>query len=601
MSRKNYLLVAFNLIIAISFASVLCAQNINVNASVNKTKVNVDDEIFLEVSVSGDVQNLPDPVIPSLADFSIRSSGRSQSISIVNGVMSSVVKYSYYLIPQKEGKYSIGPISVKYGGEQYKSQVIQIEVIKDQIPAKSQGGNISSSEGLPEDTSDEVFIITSLNNRNPYIGEEIILSFKFLRRVKIYGDSNYQAPDIVGFIKEDLPPQLNYQTVIENNRYLVAEIRTALFPISAGKLTIGSAGLTATVERKTSRNRSQDDFFMQFFQPGEKKRFASKPITVDVKPLPVKDRPDNFKGAIGSFDMNTKIDKTAAVVNEPITLTVTIAGQGNIKSINEPDWPDTRDFKYYDTINNVNQKVENYHIAGSKVFQKVFIPQRSGKIAIPPVKFSYFDAEKKMYKTLFSKEILLDIKKSDSQTPYSNSFTPSEIRLFGKDIRFIKSDATFVSKGLLISNIFVQGLFVLPPAVFGFLLWYRRKVEHISRNISFYRATRASKKAKKELKNAQKKFASNKNINEYLNSLSFIFSNFLADKLGKPFAGLTTKEIMEDLTQRGMEEALISSTIQIVEEIDFLRFAPAETKELKNLDEQVFRVINLLDQGLKKR
>ena len=74
-----------------------------------------------------------------------------------------------------------------------------------------------------------------------YVNEQITLTFKFYTKVNLLSQPQYSPPDTTGFITEDLPPQRNYYTIIDGERYYVSEIKTALFPTTSGKFVIGPA------------------------------------------------------------------------------------------------------------------------------------------------------------------------------------------------------------------------------------------------------------------------------------------------------------------------------------------------------------------------
>jgi len=282
---------------------ILPAQTISITANVDKNRLALDDQLVFQVTVSGDVSNLPAPTLPGIQGFTAYSRGTSQNVSFVNGRVSSSVTYNYALVPQSPGTFTIGSVILRYKNQEYKSEPITVEVVKSQQsaaqgqPASGQQQATTASKGR------NIFITTSLDKKTAYVGEQITLSFKFYRNINIMSNPNYVAPNTTGFWAEDLPPQLQYYANVDGSRYVVVEIRTALFPTSPGRYTIGEAQLQCSVS-----NFSPDDFFGGFFSQGNTQVLKSNPIIVNVLPLPEAGKPPDFSGAVGSYRIKTNLE-----------------------------------------------------------------------------------------------------------------------------------------------------------------------------------------------------------------------------------------------------------------------------------------------------
>ncbi|MBD3272703.1 MAG: hypothetical protein GF384_09235, partial [Elusimicrobia bacterium] len=247
----------------------LPAQQITMNASVNKNTVVLGESVTLTVTVSGDTTSVPNPTIPPMPSLQVHSSGRSQSISFVNGKVSSSVSFTYVIMPQTPGKHTIQPVTITLGGKVYETSPILIEAVK-QASQKTQSQpekpSVKQERMSATQSQKNYFITAELDKSTVYVGEPVTYIFKFYRRVRLAGDSYLNLPDLVGFIKEDLPPQKNYYADTQGVRFMVTENRIALFPTSAGKFTLKPAELKITVP--VSRGRDpffDDDFFGGFF------------------------------------------------------------------------------------------------------------------------------------------------------------------------------------------------------------------------------------------------------------------------------------------------------------------------------------------------
>ena len=122
--KKIFLLtILFLFVTSISFA-----EDISISSNVDKNNIALDEQITLTVTVTGNISNIPKPQIPDLEGFSSYSAGRSQSISIINGQVSSSVTFTYILVPNDVGEYKLGPFTIDYKGSSYSSGPIDVSV-----------------------------------------------------------------------------------------------------------------------------------------------------------------------------------------------------------------------------------------------------------------------------------------------------------------------------------------------------------------------------------------------------------------------------------------------------------------------------------------
>ena len=58
--------------------------------------------------------------------------------------------------------------------------------------------------------------------------------------------------------------------------------------------------------------------------------------TIDVKPLPINGRPDDFSGAVGGFEFNMTSNKNTLKATEAFDLKLEVSGKGNLKLFKLP-------------------------------------------------------------------------------------------------------------------------------------------------------------------------------------------------------------------------------------------------------------------------
>lgn len=154
--------------------------------------------------------------------------------------------------------------------------------------------------------------------------------------------------------------------------------------IKPGTVTVGPARLNyETME--TARGSSA---FFGEVEPRQQS-LVTAPTELTVLPLPVGGRPASFSGAVGTFTLSVTARPTTLTIGDPLTISSTILGAGNLPEIKCPvvTRPDLRSYPV---------KLERQRDA--LVCKQVVVPTAAGKL--PPVIWSYFDPQQSRYHTL---------------------------------------------------------------------------------------------------------------------------------------------------------------------------------------------------------
>lgn len=559
--------------------SIGSAQDISIAVSLDRDTIGMDEQAVLTVEVSGTIQNLPEPNIPKMSMFEMYSQGRSTSISVVNGQMAATATYRYLLVPKRAGTYPIDQIAIVYNNRRYKGNGVNVTVLQQGSTAPP---SVESNARDDSGDSRDYFLLAEVDKKKPYVNQQVTLTLKFYTAVQYYGSPELVEPTTTGFWTEILGNRAAYTQVINNRKYKVIERKYALFPTQTGDLTIGRATIRATV---AARNRRRDPFdvFGDFFGRGEEITVRSKPVQVKVQPLPSQGRPSDFTGTIGNFSITAKADKREVEVNQPVTVTFKITGQGNIKSVAEPDIPENDDFRVYRASSNENVTRLNDKIGGSKLFEEVFIPKHPGEMVIPTISFSFFDPVAEKYKHITTKPISVKVIKPEGyvaspDVPYAQP--ELTIGSNARDIRYIKEDMgdTKPVGSLIISSPLYLIINALPVLALATLLAVRIRKEKLAGDIGLARSRAASKMARKRLARAHS-LANTENVEEFFAEIQRALFSYIADKLNISPHGLTVDKIRELLQQRSANEELIAQIGEIMRKCDFARFAPSSMKE----------------------
>jgi hypothetical protein len=116
---------------------------------------------------------------------------------------------------------------------------------------------------------------------------------------------------------------------------------------------------------------------------------STKPLTVDVKPIP--DEP-GFSGAVGRFKASARLDRDALSLGEAATLRFTVEGTGNLKWVDRAPELKVEGARVYPPQMKSDIKAGPEGLSGSKTWEFVVVPQTTGTLEVPALAFSYFDA-----------------------------------------------------------------------------------------------------------------------------------------------------------------------------------------------------------------
>ena len=339
------------------------SQALEVHLTCSRPEVSAGEQFTVAVEVKAwGMSNLPRPELPQVPGLHEVGQYESRNFSYVNGKMTGSLVVQHLFVADEPGTYTIGPATTEKDGERVSSGTITLQV----RPAGSSSPKTRAGlpqtrapaplneEALPSPNDDrDLFVIGEVDQTQPYVNEQITYTFTFLRRVQVYEGTRYTPPATTGFWSEEIDTTDPTEVTIEGRRYIAERVRTALFPTGPGDFSIGEAKLTTTVAESRQRRRDPFDIFggdpFGFLRTGREMQLKSDPIRVHVKPLPQEGKPADFCGAVGQFTLRATTDRTDLQAGDPVTLKVSLNGEGNIRGVSTPDLSTLEGFKVYES------------------------------------------------------------------------------------------------------------------------------------------------------------------------------------------------------------------------------------------------------------
>ncbi len=598
----------------------------------DKNKMLLGDTAALEISVNGSSGGLSEPKIIIPPELSVYSQSKSQKVEIVNWKMTTSVIYTLLLSASKPGAYKLGPAKIDAGGgQEIASNTVSIEVA-DQKSAQVQGApqgiiqpfavpnfprttrqmledkraERAQSPGpgpdgetrrkgpkeAPEEAPPLVFIEARTDKHEAYVGEPVKLSVLFYTRVAFLSQPQYVPPNTSGFWQENLP-QKTFQTNVRGTPYQATEIPLILFPTNPGKLKISPAKVQMEIEQAGAG--SNDPFDPQFFQrffgggSGQTHLLETKSVEITAFALPQESRPRDFSGAVGQFDLEAGLDKTGIKIGDTLTLTVAISGEGNIRSLPSPAYPNLEGvFRSYETEKTETITKQDGKISGKKTFKLLLIPQVPGNPAliIPPIRFVYFDPKAKGYVRRETRPLSVNVSGEPIHTASGAAGGRGDAKKFGEDIGFIieatPAPGIFHRLSMTLTRRWA-GAGGLPV-----LLWLATSAIGMARKKRLAKKSRPLERLADAIKKASVLAQENKPI-EMAGALAPALEGALRQILGLAEA-VTPKTLPEEIANKArgkISSAEVQTLRQTLESLHYLRFAPARQEEAQEILSEV--------------
>jgi hypothetical protein len=365
----------------------------------------------------------------------------SSSVQIINGRMFKQEVATFTCVwafsAAEPGTYRLGPFFMEQNGEKGRSSQFKLKV-----EAVSEDPRIQLRIGLPEGPV--------------YLGQRIPVAIEFwldeALRESINGyvirSELFDREETFGFVG-DSPPDggeqiLNIQTAageivlpatVQRRKsgrrsYLVITAERTLMPLHEGTFDLAPATLNAN-----EVTRWQRDLFGSR-RPAETRRIfaVDKAQRLLVKAPPVRDRPPSFAGAVGrGFSLEVTADRSVVQQGDPITLTLTIRGDGNLVNVALPGFAGEHGFSPAQ-FRLPDGDVSGEVIGDAKIFRLPVRVLDDSVREIPALHYSWFDPDLGRYETSESRPIALSVRPAQMISAgdvVSNSAKPTPAPLQG--------------------------------------------------------------------------------------------------------------------------------------------------------------------------
>ncbi|WP_444921880.1 BatD family protein [Microbulbifer sp. CnH-101-G] len=339
----------------------------DLNASVDRNKIGIDETLNLRVRYSGD-ENGGQPDFELLEqDFDILSRQQSNQYRVINGRAESFVEWTLTLAPKREGELFIPSLH-------YKGQV------SDAIPIK-----VSEAGSAPNGADRKAFLEIELDKDKVYVQEQLLVKVRLYTTIGLH-DIATEPLQVAGAHVEKVDEQ-RYERKLDGVSHAVYELTYAIFPDSSGQLSIPALTYVAVAGRR--------DPFSLFNRNSQRLRLRSQAKTIEVLP-----KPDSYSGAhwlpaasLGIVQSWSQ-DPDTFTVGEPITRILTIRAEG-LRAAQLPPLPklDIEGLKTYPDQPQQEDQVGPNGVTGSRIETTAIVATQPGNYQLPAVTLTWWDTK----------------------------------------------------------------------------------------------------------------------------------------------------------------------------------------------------------------
>lgn len=575
----------FTRALAVSCIAALCGvesvQAQVIRAQLSQTETVVGEPVTLSVVVANTELEGP-PAFAPTKGLDIRlSGGPMRRHEEYNGrVTRSDITYTYDVTPRTPGRHTLPAFTITLDGKEHTSKRLQL-----------------LAQVAPQ-TARLFMVEVHCSKETAYVGQPVLLTLHLV--VKKYSEGGLEmsaqnmwelwrsgaaASSFGVFAQADLnrPTASEERRTDENGNsaiYYVYRIDLTVTPTQRGPFDFGMIEIAYHYPVSFQR-----DIFGTV-RTDRVKRLRETPALPQLNILPVPDdgRPPDYNGAVGRYRITSTARPTQVPVGDPITLSLTIRGNGNLESLSAPRLDRvealTRDFEI------PPESLAGSVIGAEKVFTQTVRAKRADVTQIPAIPFSFFDPDSGQFSTARSTPIPIKVRPAETALPIAppspgNGSTPRLAELS----EGLEANEDDPGRVLAIRQVGVGPLawFILGGMPLAYLLasLVQARSSRFRNDVARQRRSGAMRKARKLLHEASPQAARSAVL------------GYIADCCNVPEGGMTRPDALRLLSERRLPETVIQTADAFLAQAEHVSYggAPAGGEPLPKMAEHVISLM----------
>lgn len=513
-------------------------------ARVDKTVGTLEDRFVLTLTVNGQADSKPS--LPEIDGLDSSSAGTSHSTSWVNGVINREVQYRYLLTANRQGKFTIPSIELVVDGKRYTTLPIVIEV-QEQV----QRADMPATKDL--------FLVREFSQETAYVGEQVIETIKLYYRLKLLQANRLDSKKTIDLATFALGEERNYRQVHRGRSYQVTELRQAVVPLRAGQLQVPRFILDVVVGLARRGGGFFDDFFSS---RQERRRVVSQPFTLTVKPLPPAPTDVINLEIVGDFSINFSLNDRQLTTGNSATLTLTVAGLGNLQGMKAPQLTKIAGIKVYPDKPQINVEHDRQRgLVARATFKYALLPTSAGNYDLGELRLAYFNPASHEFEISNLNLGTLEVEGDEERVVVAGS--QQAVQVIGADLstihrgdRLLADHSWTLDKWWQLSAIFVVSLLCY-ALLFIYLRFFHRRTTRRSRAYRLFREAQQSVSA----------------TSANVPAVDRNFRTYLGDKFELRGLAVTSLEMRDKIAIKVTDSELCKRIVDHLQKFDRIVFA----------------------------
>ena len=564
--------------------------------------LHVGEAASCSITVRG-VDNPPTPGLPPMDGWQISMAGTEQSFSYGTAGSDSAITFRFRLVPVKTGTFTFGPFQYALGN----NNTAELPAIEVRVLQPNQ-------QGVQQETSqaDLLFAVLSSSSTNLYSQQvfDITLTVYAAQGVNVGRDIALLNMPSSGISLQQFQELGSSREVVNNSIYEIRRFRAKATALTAGTFRFApTVRLSLLVPRQQRRDpfseRFGGTFFDDFFGRHESQPVdvTPPPLEISVQALPIENQPPGFSGAVGNFTFHAQVRPSEVAAGDPITVNITISGDGNIENVSAPEIVAGNEFRIYEA-KMVSRDIDLSRASGRKVFEQVLIPRSADVTNLPAITFSFFNPSDGAYRVLKQGPFPISVSPATGVVSHvvQSHATPAETQtqILGSDILYLKPAPSRWQNGSARSWYRSKSFFaiqLIPPLLLGLLFAFVRRRTDLEQNLAKARRQKASRVAREAIRRAEKAL-SNNNPRDFFEALADALRSYFGHRLNLAPGEVTAEVVLAALLRGGLDEQHFRELEKLLARCDEVRFA-GDTN-LLNAADFSRETLNTLHELLKK-
>jgi len=629
MREYHFLRTSLTCLLLAGMVTSAAAQEPELLVEIEKQEIYAGESVLYRVTLN----HVENPVAPELVGFDafqVTPAGErsldSRQITIINGRRSEVVRrgrqYNYQLTPRRSGQLTIPAPTASLDGQVLTGREIKLKVVppddqegvilefttdhesvypmqpfelKLTIAVKDLPGELKDRDPLSVQPKPPALEVAWLSDERLPKGIQPKQSWRQLleplvsRRGHGFQMNNIGSSSVFSLFGNEAtrfhpPPQRTSRKAADGEElgYWEYQFKRTLLPRQQGKYTFSPATIKGTFADRIEQGQLA----------GKRIYALSRGVDVEVKDVPREGRPDSYIHAIGQFKVQTTLTPTSVRVGDPMTLTLTLTGEGTLADARPPT------IAALPGIENVFRTYEatEESSGGKRRFTYSLRPLSTDVAELPSIPVSYFDVEAEAYVTIATDPIAVTVQAAETLSSSDIVAAPSQSAEPGSDLE-VSAAGIFANdsnlSGLRNQRIRPERWLALWTAMFG--CWIgttlvMRYVQQVREDPALLRRRSAPARARVNLETAATLLSSG-SAAEVCESLRRTITSLVADYANVSAAGLTPRETKQQLQALGVESAVGIQAQELLNACEGARYGAAAAEDVAQLHAGAARLV----------